>query len=153
VNWSLYVDDSADLTDRELMARAKLGDQALRREADRRGLPPAPEVPGAGTSGARWRSREHASQAGEARERGRRGALAASKRPENINDRPSMIDLKESGDIEAHAHTVLLLYQPQDNKGEFTREDEIIIGKQRNGPLGSEPVTFRKETLTFGVRA
>jgi replicative DNA helicase len=78
--------------------------------------------------------------------------LSQLKRPENINDRPSMIDLKESGDIEAHAHTVLLLYQPQDNKGEFTREDEIIIGKQRNGPLGSEPVRFNKDLLQFEPR-
>lgn len=149
--WSLYVDDSADLTDRELMARAKL---AIRRYGvklivvDYLRLLKCP-------------GRELRERVGEAANTLRKLAkqenvavvgLSQLKRPESINDRPSMIDLKESGDIEAHAHTVLLLYQPQDNKGEFTREDEIIIGKQRNGPLGSEPVRFNKDTLQFEPR-
>jgi replicative DNA helicase len=149
--WSLYVDDSADLTDRELMARAKL---AIRRYGvklivvDYLRLLKCP-------------GRELRERVGEAANTLRKLAkqenvavvgLSQLKRPENINDRPSMIDLKESGDIEAHAHTVLLLYQPQDGKGEFTREDEIIIGKQRNGPLGSEPVRFNKDLLQFEPR-
>jgi replicative DNA helicase len=39
-------------------------------------------------------------------------ALSQLRRPESINSRPSMLDLKESGDIEAHAHVVLLIYTP-----------------------------------------
>jgi len=35
----------------------------------------------------------------------------------NENSRPSMIQLRETGYIEAHAHVVLLLYRPkQDSK-------------------------------------
>jgi replicative DNA helicase len=79
--------------------------------------------------------------------------LSQLRRPENINDRPTMLHLKESGDIEAAAHVCLLLYQPiNTNTGECTGEDEIIIGKQRNGPLGSEPVTFSKHRLQFVER-
>jgi replicative DNA helicase len=79
--------------------------------------------------------------------------LSQLRRPENINDRPTMLHLKESGDIEAAAHVCLLLYQPINTQtGEFTGEDEIIIGKQRNGPLGSEPVTFSKDSLQFVER-
>ena len=78
-------------------------------------------------------------------------ALSQLRRPANLNDRPTMIDLKESGDIEAHAHTVLLLYQPMDNTPP-KRLDEIIIGKQRNGPLGTVPVVFDTRTLVFKER-
>lgn len=38
--------------------------------------------------------------------------LSQLRRPQNVNDAPTMIDLKESGDIEAHAHVVLLLHVP-----------------------------------------
>jgi replicative DNA helicase len=43
--------------------------------------------------------------------------LSQLRRPQNVNDPPSMIDLKESGDIEAHAHMVLLLHCPLANDG------------------------------------
>ena len=63
-----------------------------------------------------------------------------------------MIDFKETGDIEAHANTGLLLYQPMADDGQPVGDDEIIIGKQRNGPLGSIPVVFDRKTLTFRDR-
>ena len=68
--------------------------------------------------------------------------LSQLRRPLKLNDRPSMIDLKESGDIEAHAHVVLLLYFPVAEDGSFLPEAEIIVGKQREGPTGSVPVCF-----------
>lgn len=79
-------------------------------------------------------------------------ALSQLRRPSDLNDRPSMIDLKESGDIEAHAHTVLLIYMPTGDGDTHTGEDEIIIGKQRNGPIGAIPVYFDKRSLTFKSR-
>lgn len=151
MGWSLYVDDSADLTDRELMARAKL---AIRRYGTKLIIVDYLRL-------LKCPGKELRERVGEAANTLRKLAkqenvavvgLSQLRRPEDINNRPSMIDLKESGDIEAHAHTVLLMYQPLDKTGKFTGEDEIIIGKQRNGPLGSEPVTFKKDTLTFEER-
>jgi replicative DNA helicase len=79
-------------------------------------------------------------------------ALSQLRRPGNLNDVPSMIDLKESGDIEAHANTVVLIYMPQGEDRQPTGEDELIIGKQRNGPIGSVPVSFDKKRLMFQDR-
>jgi len=78
--------------------------------------------------------------------------LSQLRRPANLNDVPTMIDLRESGEIEAHANTVLLLYQPMNKSSQPTGDDEIIIGKQRNGSLGSIPVSFDSRTLTFHER-
>jgi replicative DNA helicase len=61
--------------------------------------------------------------------------LSQLHRPGDINKRPTMLQLRESGDIKANAHTVLLLFQPV-HKGtaEPTGEDEIIIsGSVRKG--------------------
>jgi len=80
-------------------------------------------------------------------------ALSQLRRPANLNDAPSMLHLKESGDIEAHAHTVLLLYQPLSEDAQPTGKDEIIIGKQRSGPLGTVPVVFDTLTLLFKPRS
>ncbi len=75
-------------------------------------------------------------------------ALSQLRRPESINARPSMLDLKESGDIEAHAHVVLLIYTPVESDSP-TGQDEIIIGKNRHGPMGAIEVTFSRERLKF----
>ncbi len=79
--------------------------------------------------------------------------LSQLRRPEGgINARPNMIELKESGDIEAHAHVVLLLYMPLGVDGKPTGEEEIIIGKNRVGPVGSLPVFFDSKHLQFSDR-
>jgi replicative DNA helicase len=79
-------------------------------------------------------------------------ALSQLSRPKDLNEIPSMLSLKESGDIEAAAHTVLLLYQPVDDSKALTGKDEIIIGKQREGPTGTIPVLFDKRKLIFRIR-
>lgn len=79
-------------------------------------------------------------------------ALSQLRRPGNINDQPTMIDLKESGDLEAHAHVVMLLYTPMDEGQQPTGEDEIIIGKNRNGPLGTIHVTLDRKAVRFRSR-
>jgi replicative DNA helicase len=79
-------------------------------------------------------------------------ALSQLRRPDNLNDRPSMLELKESGDIEAHAHVILLNYMPVGEDGSFAGEEEIIIGKQREGPTGSIPVYFDRSKVIFRER-
>jgi replicative DNA helicase len=65
--------------------------------------------------------------------------------------RPQLSDLRESGSIEQDADLVLLLlrdeyYQPtEENKGLA----EIMIAKQRNGPVGSLKLAFIKEYTRF----
>lgn len=64
--------------------------------------------------------------------------------------RPRMSDLRESGSIEQDADVVLLLhrddaYDPSDNPGEA----DLIIAKQRNGPVGEIKLTFQRELTRF----
>ena len=65
--------------------------------------------------------------------------------------RPQLSDLRESGALEQDADVVLLLlreeyYHPtEENKGLA----EVIISKQRNGPVGSLKMAFIKEYTRF----
>ncbi|MGH9516367.1 MAG: replicative DNA helicase [Terriglobales bacterium] len=80
--------------------------------------------------------------------------LSQLKRPDaGINARPSMLELKESGDIEAHSHVVLLPYLPvADDGGPIPEDQLLIIGKNRNGSVGSLPVYFDEKRLQFVER-
>jgi len=80
-------------------------------------------------------------------------ALSQLSRPDDINQVPTMMDLKESGDLEANAHVVLLLYRPiNKDTGEFTHQDSIIVGKAREGPTTSIPVVYNESRLIFTER-
>jgi replicative DNA helicase len=80
--------------------------------------------------------------------------LSQLKRPEGgINARPSMLDLKESGDIECHSHVVLLPYLPVSEDGTPIPDEQLlIIGKNRNGCIGSLAVYFDEKRLQFFER-
>ncbi|MDD4899023.1 MAG: replicative DNA helicase [Candidatus Omnitrophica bacterium] len=80
------------------------------------------------------------------------GISQLSRAVESRNDhRPQLSDLRESGAIEQDADVVVLIlreeyYSPTpDNQGIA----EIIIAKQRNGPVGSLKLTFIKEYTRF----
>jgi replicative DNA helicase len=75
--------------------------------------------------------------------------LSQLRRPQNVNDPPTIVDLKESGDIEAHAHVVLLIHAPVAADGKSMGEDVIIVAKNRNGTRGPVPVTFSPHKLRF----
>jgi replicative DNA helicase len=79
--------------------------------------------------------------------------LSQLRRPQNVNDAPTIVDLKESGDIEAHAHVVLLIHSPVAADGQPLGEDVVIVAKNRNGSRGPLPVTFCRHKLRFYPRA
>ncbi len=73
---------------------------------------------------------------------------------EKENRQPRISDLRESGSIEQDADVVFLLASRQNSEDnspvpQASRERDLIIAKQRNGPTGSVPLTFIPEFTRF----
>jgi replicative DNA helicase len=65
---------------------------------------------------------------------------------------PRLSDLRESGSIEQDADVVLMLARPKDAGDEFSvavDHADLIIAKQRNGAVGTVPLTFIREITRF----
>jgi replicative DNA helicase len=79
-----------------------------------------------------------------------------SRAPESRSDhRPQLSDLRESGALEQDADVVLFIfredmYAPEGERApESEGTAELIIGKQRNGPVGSVRLAFLKQFTRF----
>lgn len=72
---------------------------------------------------------------------------------------PELSHLKESGNLEEDAYGVMFLYRPEyygldtfsEENSHIKAENkaQIIVAKHRNGPVGSEILTFDKSTMHF----
>lgn len=83
-----------------------------------------------------------------------------NRQPESRNGgKPRLSDLRESGSIEQDGDLIALLVRPEvyedneERRHELAGEAELVIAKQRNGPVGEVALTFLKEFTRFEDRA
>lgn len=69
-----------------------------------------------------------------------------------VEKRPMLSDLRESGSIEQDADLVLMLYRKNDSNSSHSNQSndiELIIAKQRNGPIGTVKLQFDEKSNKF----
>ncbi|MBN2702539.1 MAG: replicative DNA helicase, partial [Methylothermaceae bacterium] len=151
----LFIDDTPALTPVELRARSR----RLAREHGQLGLVVIDylqlmQAPGAGENRTAEISEISRSLKGLAKELNV-PVIALSQLNRNLeqrpNKRPVMSDLRESGSIEQDADVIVFVYRDEvyneDSPDKGTAE--IIIGKQRNGPIGTVRLTFLGQYTRF----
>jgi replicative DNA helicase len=146
--WPVWIDDSGSVSIAELLARARLFIQRMKAKlivVDYLQL-------------VRAEARDIRERVGKVADALRQLAkaeqipvvlLSQLRRPQSVNDPPTIIDLRESGEIEAHAHVVLLIHAPIAADGKSMGEDVIIVAKNRNGARGPIPVMLNVHKLKF----
>ncbi|AFG38044.1 replicative DNA helicase [Spirochaeta africana] len=67
--------------------------------------------------------------------------------------RPSLANIRESGSIEQDADVVIFLHRERDATADETAQPviqtELIVAKQRNGPVGTVPIAFVPKYAKF----
>lgn len=65
--------------------------------------------------------------------------------------RPQLSDLRESGAIEQDADLVILIYREDYYNPNTSKKNiaEVIVAKQRNGPVGTVELLFQKDFARF----
>ncbi|MBT8440210.1 MAG: replicative DNA helicase [Gammaproteobacteria bacterium] len=151
----LHIDDSASLTPTEIRARSR----RLMREHGQLGLIVIDylqlmQAPGAGNNRTEEISVISRSLKALAKELNV-PVIALSQLNRNLeqrpNKRPVNSDLRESGSIEQDADIIAFVYRDEVYNEESPDKGiaEIIIGKQRNGPIGTCRLTFMGQFTKF----
>jgi replicative DNA helicase len=151
----IYIDDSGALTPTEVRARAR----RLKRERGGLGLVVIDylqlmQVPGTKENRATEISEISRSLKALAKEL-QVPVIALSQLNRSVEQRtdkkPVMSDLRESGAIEQDADVIIMIYREEVYEPETPRKGiaDIIVAKQRNGPIGEVHLTFLGKYTRF----
>ncbi len=151
----MFIDDSPGLTPTDLRARAR----RLAREHGQLGIIMIDylqlmQVAGGGENRTNEISEISRSLKGLAKEM-KCPVIALSQLNRSLeqrpNKRPVMSDLRESGAIEQDADIIMFIYRDEVYNEDTEQKGvaEIIIGKQRNGPIGTVRLTFLGQYTRF----
>ncbi|MEA5098355.1 MAG: replicative DNA helicase [Burkholderiaceae bacterium] len=151
----LYIDETPALSSRDLRGRAR----RLARQCDRLGLIivdylqlMSPNAPGENRA---TESSEISRDLKALAKELNCPVIALSQLNRSVeqrpNKRPVMSDIRESGAIEQDADVILFIYRDEVYNPDSPEKGtaEIIIGKQRNGPIGNVRLTFTGQYTKF----
>lgn len=155
-NYKIYVDDTASITLFEMMSKCRR--LKIEKGLDLIIVDYLQLMSGSGKNDNRQQEISNISRGLKAMARELNCPVVAlsqlSRAPElRADHRPIMSDLRESGAIEQDADVVMMLYRDEYyNKEESEKKGitEVIITKQRNGPVGSVELAWIEQYTKFG---